>query len=118
MAPDVSDETAAVIDQMLRPEPADRQSSYKELIAQMEAARSAILAREEELRGRWSWPMRVLVSLGALLGVGAICFRDFFGLRHLPQQERGADPKPGAGRRVGNARRQSAGTVGIRAARA
>jgi serine/threonine protein kinase len=55
IAPNVSEETAAVIDQMLRPEPATRQASYGELIAQLEAARATCLAREEEPRGRWRW---------------------------------------------------------------
>jgi serine/threonine protein kinase len=55
VAPNVSEETAAVIDQMLRPEPAERQVSYRELILELEAARTACLAREEKLRGRWRW---------------------------------------------------------------
>jgi serine/threonine protein kinase len=86
VASDISDETAAVIDQMLRPEPADRQSSYKELIAQLEGARTEFLAREEELRGRWGWPLRALVSLGALVVASAVVFGIVFGLRHLPQK--------------------------------
>jgi serine/threonine protein kinase len=90
VAPDISDETAAVIDQMLRPDPAARQSSYKELIAQLESARSEFLAREEELRGRWGWPLRVVVSLGVLLVAGAILFGIVVGLQHLPQQTAGS----------------------------
>ena len=43
-----SDETAAVIDRMLRPNPSDRQGSYDELIAELEAAHAAALARKEE----------------------------------------------------------------------
>ena len=91
--PELSDETSTVIDRMLRPNPAERQSSYKELIDQLEAAHAAGLAREEELRGRWSWPVRALVSLGALLCAGAIILGISFALRHLPQ--RSATPKPG-----------------------
>ncbi len=87
--PEVSDETAAVIDQMLRPNPAERQDSYKELIAQLEAAHAAVLAREEELRGRWSWPVRALVSLGVLLSLGALIYALSYGmilgLRQLPK---------------------------------
>ncbi len=86
VAPDVSDETAAIIDRMLRPEPADRQGSYKELIDQLEAARAAAIAREEELRGRWSWPVRLLVSLGALLLAAGVVAGIVFGLRHLPRK--------------------------------
>ncbi len=83
IAPDVSAETAAVIDRMLRPHPAERQASYNELIGELQAARSALLAREEKLRGRWSWPVRVLVSLGVLL-LGVIGLE----LRHYPQSAR------------------------------
>lgn len=71
---------------MLRPDPADRQGSYKELIAQLESARSEFLAREEELRGRWGWPLRLVVSLGVLVVAGAIVFGIVVGLRHLPRQ--------------------------------
>ncbi len=86
IAPDVSAETAAVIDRMLRPEPADRQSSYKVLIDELQSARGVALAREEELRGRWSWPVRVLVSLGVLLLLAGVVGGIVFGLRHLPQK--------------------------------
>ncbi|CAN5497066.1 hypothetical protein BH20VER3_BH20VER3_15100 [soil metagenome] len=96
VAPDVSEETAAVIDQMLQPSPADRQSSYKELIAQLEAAHGSAVAREEESRGRWSWPRQVAVSLGALLAAAAIGFGLFFGLRHLPKESAGPPLAPAA----------------------
>ena len=86
IAPDVSDETAAAIDRMLRPEPADRQSSYKVLIDELQSARAAALAREEELRGRWSWPVRLLVSLGVILLLAGVGFGIAYGLRHLPRK--------------------------------
>jgi serine/threonine protein kinase len=86
VAPNISDQTAAVIDQMLRPTPADRQSSYEELITQLEAARTELLAREEELRERWGGPARILVSLGVLAVGGAIVFGIIVGVRHLPRQ--------------------------------
>ncbi len=86
IAPDVSDETAAAIDRMLRPEPADRQSSYKVLIDELQSARAAALAREEELRGRWSWPVRLLVSLGVILLLAGVVFGIAYGLRHLPRK--------------------------------
>ena len=54
-APNVSEATATIIDQMLRPEPAERQVSYGELIGQLEAAGAVCLAREEKPRGRWRW---------------------------------------------------------------
>ena len=84
VAPNVSDETAALIDRMLRPDPADRQSSYKELIDEFQAARAALVAREEELRARWSLPVRLLVSLGLLLSLGAAVYGIWVGLHHLP----------------------------------
>ncbi|MEO7168392.1 MAG: protein kinase [Chthoniobacterales bacterium] len=86
VAPDVSAETAAVIDQMLRPSPGDRQSSYQELIAQLDVAQAAFTAREKELRGRWSLPVRVLVSLGVLVVVGLLVIGVVLGLRHLPRR--------------------------------
>lgn len=86
IAPDVSDETAAVIDRMLRPEPAGRQSSYKVLIDELQSARAIALVREEELRGRWSWPVRLLVSLGVILLLAGVLGGIAFGLRHLPQK--------------------------------
>ena len=85
VAPEVSDETAAVIDRMLRPSPDERQTSYKELIAELEAARAAALAREEELRGRWGWGKRIMVSLGVFVCAGAVVFGIVIGLRHLPR---------------------------------
>ena len=88
VAPDVSRESAAVIDQMLRPNPVDRQRSYQELIEQLEGARATAVARDEELRGRWSWPQRIAVSLGALLLLFALGFGVVFALRHFPQKER------------------------------
>jgi len=83
--PELCDETAAVIDKMLRPNPDERQKSYKELIAELEAAHAAVVARDEELRSRWSRPVRILVSLGLLLGAGALVWGIIFGLRHWPR---------------------------------
>ena len=95
--PELSDESAAVIDQMLRPDPKERQNSYKELIAQLEAAHAAVVAREEELRGRWSWLVRALVSLGVLLCAGALIFGIIFGWRHLPRRSATPDVATEAG---------------------
>lgn len=88
--PEISGETAAVIDRMLRPDPADRQNSYAELISELQSARAAALAREEELRARWGWPRRIAVSLGALLTLGAVAFGIFEGWRHLPRRTAGS----------------------------
>jgi Protein kinase domain len=84
---EISDETAAVIDQMLRPEPGERQHSYQELITQLRGARATLMAREEELLGRWGWPKRIAVSLGAILLFVALAFGISFGLRHLPKSQ-------------------------------
>ena len=83
--PEISEETAAVIDRMLRPNPADRQNSYEELIAELQSANAAVLAREEELRARWGWPRRVAVSLGVLLALGGIGYGLSLGWKHLPR---------------------------------
>jgi serine/threonine protein kinase len=64
VAPDVCKETAVVVDRMLRPNPAERQSSYRELISELEVAHSAALVREEELRARRSWLRRAARWLG------------------------------------------------------
>ncbi len=66
VAPHVSGKTAAVIDRMLRPNPAERQTSYKELIDELQVARSAALAHEEKLRGSRSRLVRLLLSLGRI----------------------------------------------------
>ncbi|MEO6872733.1 MAG: protein kinase [Chthoniobacterales bacterium] len=84
VAPQVSEETAAVIDKMLRPDPADRQASYKVLIDELSAARAALLAREEVSRARWSWPVRLLFFLGVLVSIGAVGYGVFVGAHHLP----------------------------------
>jgi len=96
VVPDVSAATAAVIDRMLRPNPADRQSSYEELIAELEAAQAATLAREEERRARWSWPRRVAVSLGVLLLLAAIGFGISFDWRNLQRKTPGSALEPAA----------------------
>ena len=86
VAPDVSEESAAVIDKMLRPNPLERQDSYHELIAELEAARAVAVARDEELRARWGGPKRLAVSLGAFVVLAALGYGIVFGLRHLPQR--------------------------------
>ncbi len=93
LAPEISEETAAVIDRMLRPDPADRQKSYEELITELTGAQAALLAREEELRARWGWPRRIAVSLGALLLLGALGYGVSLGWRHLPRSLPGAATK-------------------------
>jgi tRNA A-37 threonylcarbamoyl transferase component Bud32 len=108
VAPDISDETAAVIDRMLRPNPADRQSSYEELIAELESAEAAVLARAEERRGRWSWPRRIVGSLGMLLVLAAIGFGFFFGSRRLPRVTISAALEPKGAMTPGDLRTQAA----------
>ncbi len=91
VAPDVSKKTAATIDRMLGSNPADRQTSYEELIAQLQAAHTALLKREQKLRGHWSWPKRLAASLGVLLLFGAVGFGILFGTKYL---ERSATSTP------------------------
>ncbi len=87
VAPDISDETVGVIDRMLRPNPADRQGSYNDLISELRSAHAAYLAREEELKTRWGWPLRLAVLLGVLTLLGAVGYGISFGWRHRPQME-------------------------------
>ncbi|MEO7725496.1 MAG: serine/threonine-protein kinase [Chthoniobacterales bacterium] len=92
-APEISEETAAIIDRMLRSNPVDRQKSYEELITDLQSAQAALLAREEELRARWGWPRWIAVSLGALLLLGALGYALSLGWRHLPRALPGAANK-------------------------
>jgi tRNA A-37 threonylcarbamoyl transferase component Bud32/predicted RNA-binding Zn-ribbon protein involved in translation (DUF1610 family) len=92
VAPVISQETAAVIDRMVRPNPADRQSSYQELIEQLQAAHSAALARGEEIRGSSHWPRRVAMSLGVLLVLAAIGMGALVALGYLPRRAAGFPP--------------------------
>ena len=98
---------------MLRPNPADRQNSYEELITELQSAHAAALAREEELRARWGWPRRIAVSLGVLLALGGIGYGVSVGLRHLPRKRRAsagteatATPIPDLQAQVAPARRE------------
>ncbi|MBA3962334.1 MAG: protein kinase [Chthoniobacterales bacterium] len=84
VVPDVSDQTAAVIDKMLQSNPADRHSSYKELIRDLQAARAAMIARDEELRARWSLPVQLLALSGMLLALAGLGYGIYVGLHHLP----------------------------------
>ncbi len=92
VAPEVSAETAAVIDRMLRPDPAERQSSYEELIEQLQSARAAALGRAEAGGGGGSWLRRLIYSLGALL----LALGILFSWRHLPRRNESPAPPPAA----------------------
>jgi len=81
---------------MLRPNPKERQTSSKELIDQLQSAHAAAIEREEALRGHWSWPVRILVSLGGLLLAIALVGGIVFGLQHLPRRSTTATPAPEA----------------------
>jgi serine/threonine protein kinase len=94
VAPGISKATAAVIDRMVRPNPLDRQSSYEQLVEELQAAHSAALARGEAGRASSGWLRRFGVSLGVLLALAAIGFGFFLSLRFPPQKA--AQPAPEA----------------------
>lgn len=70
-APDVSAKTAAVIDRMLRPDPADRPATYAELIKELHAAQAALATPAE---GGKRWPRRILFSLGVVVVIAILAF--------------------------------------------
>ncbi|HSU86050.1 MAG TPA: protein kinase [Chthoniobacterales bacterium] len=111
VAPDISDQTGALIDRMVRPNPADRQGSYEELIEQLQAAHSAALARGEEVRASGGGSRRVLVSLGILLLLTAVGFGISLGLRRLPRKTAGSAPEatisPAANRQTGTSNEET-----------
>jgi serine/threonine protein kinase len=65
VAPDVSRETARVIDKMIAPDPANRFASYGELIAELESARAALDPKPRRSIVRW-----IVILVVALLGLG------------------------------------------------
>ena len=69
VAPDISDETSRTIMRMLAPNPAQRFSSYAELIKALQRAKQALhgTSEQESARGR-RWP--AILGVIILLGVG------------------------------------------------
>ncbi len=63
-APDVSAKTAAVIERMLRPDPADRPATYAELIKELQAAQAALVTPANGVK---RWPRWLFLPLGIVL---------------------------------------------------
>jgi len=87
MAPDISDETAAIIDRMLRLNPAERQSSYRNDWGVRSRPRCCAdaggeIARPPELAAECRDVVSVLVVL-AVIGFGIL-----FGVRHCRERWR------------------------------
>jgi predicted RNA-binding Zn-ribbon protein involved in translation (DUF1610 family) len=74
IAPEVSEETAEVLQRTIAPEPLKRFASYDELVAALEHAYAELTGREDLLTSRKSklpWIIGVAVLLVALIGLGA-----------------------------------------------
>jgi len=63
IAPDVSQATATILERMIAPDPAQRFSSYDELVSEMERAQHALEGREHVAVGRGRWPLRALAGV-------------------------------------------------------
>jgi predicted RNA-binding Zn-ribbon protein involved in translation (DUF1610 family) len=74
VAPEVSDETAKVLQRTIAPEPLKRFGSYDELVAALETAYAKLTGREDLLttrKNKMAWVAGVAVLLSALIGLGA-----------------------------------------------
>ena len=75
IAPDVSQATATVLERMIAPDPAQRFSSYDELVSEMEHAQHGLKGREHVAvaRGRWPrWALAGVVLFIMLLAMAAL----------------------------------------------
>jgi hypothetical protein len=63
IAPDVSQATVTILERMIAPDPAQRFSSYDELVSEMERAQHALKGREHVAVGRGRWPLRALAGV-------------------------------------------------------
>jgi tetratricopeptide (TPR) repeat protein len=75
IAPDVSRETARVLNRTLAPVPADRYASYEELIADLERAGALLSGVTTKRRSRGPWIAAVIVLLLALVAGGVYVMR-------------------------------------------
>jgi serine/threonine protein kinase len=82
IAPDVSQATATILERMIAPDPAQRFSSYDELVSEMERAHHALESREHVAVGRGGWPLRALA--GVVLFVMLLAMAALF-LSHKPR---------------------------------
>jgi len=77
IAPDVSQATATVLERMIAPDPAQRFSSYDELVSEMEHAQHSLKGQEHVAvaRGRWPrWALAGVVLFVVLLAMAALFF--------------------------------------------
>jgi len=75
IAPDVSQATATVLERMIAPDPAQRFSSYDELVSEMEHAQHTLKGQEHVAiaRGRWPrWALAGVVLFIMLLAMAAL----------------------------------------------
>jgi hypothetical protein len=63
IAPNVSQATATILERMIAPDPAQRFSSYDELVSEMERAQHALEGREHVAVGRGRWTLRALAGV-------------------------------------------------------
>jgi eukaryotic-like serine/threonine-protein kinase len=74
IAPEVSEETASVLQRTISPEPLKRYGSYDELVAALESAYASLTGKEyllAERKSKMPWIIGVAVLMVALIGLGA-----------------------------------------------
>jgi hypothetical protein len=91
IAPDVSATTARILQRMIAPDPAQRFSSYEELIAELEQAQHALKEMGHVDLARAQRQLRFLISAALLIALAALA--TFFLMRRL-QENAGASASP------------------------
>jgi hypothetical protein len=91
IAPDVSATTARILQRMIAPDPAQRFSSYEELIAELEQAQRALKEIGHGDRARTQRQPRFLISAALLIALAALAA--FFWMRRV-QENAGASASP------------------------
>jgi len=72
IAPDVSQATATVLERMIAPDPAQRFSSYDELVSEMEHAQHTLKGQEHVAVARGRWPRWALASIVLFIMLAAM----------------------------------------------
>ncbi|HWN64934.1 MAG TPA: protein kinase [Candidatus Binatus sp.] len=72
IAPDVSQATAAVLERMIAPDPAQRFSSYDELVSEMEHAQHTLKGQEHVAVARGRWPRWALAGVVLFIMLAAV----------------------------------------------
>jgi len=91
IAPDVSAATARILQRMIAPDPAQRFSSYEELIAELEQAQRALKEIGHGDRARTQRQPRFLISAALLIALAAL---GTFFLMRRSQENAGASASP------------------------